>query len=332
MKESVESAPRVTETPIETPFHLPSPHSERPKSRGGAKYLPIKVVLGGFTGLVLGQLLLWWLPGRLRTDPFQLATKLPPALAFLAPASLRGPADDLQPAISADGNGNAEVTLLTDGFDDEQFDSLEDNASTPPDSQVALVGLANAPRLGTDQLQASLKRSREFLDEFNAADEWTTTAVDSWYSDLCNFGRDITFADPADTNIQVFAHDARTFLLRVVEDPRRVSAIEESASRWIARSDNDRKGIVVVGKVTQVVPTGDLFQTTMKYSGTAIYVVSRIDPRNNPVAQFSAGDTVLIVGVIVVDPSLNLLGYQGDKDLVVLGGLPVKLARPNAGS
>ncbi len=44
-----------------------------------------KVVLGGLVGLVVAQLILWWLPGNLRRDPFGLADQLPARLKFLLP-------------------------------------------------------------------------------------------------------------------------------------------------------------------------------------------------------------------------------------------------------
>jgi hypothetical protein len=47
----------------------------------------VKVVLGGGVGLLLAQLLLWWLPGDLRKDPFNLAPKVAqyPAARYLLP-------------------------------------------------------------------------------------------------------------------------------------------------------------------------------------------------------------------------------------------------------
>ncbi|MFM8251110.1 MAG: hypothetical protein ACKOBW_05870 [Planctomycetota bacterium] len=62
----------------------------------------VKVVLGGGVGLFLAQLLLWWLPGEWRRDPFNLAPKVAqyPAARFLLPQSYwpRGEANGDQEA------------------------------------------------------------------------------------------------------------------------------------------------------------------------------------------------------------------------------------------
>ena len=52
----------------------------------------VKIFLGGVAGLVIAQLILWWLPGNWRRDPLGLATHLPDYAEFLAPKTLRRPA------------------------------------------------------------------------------------------------------------------------------------------------------------------------------------------------------------------------------------------------
>jgi len=51
----------------------------------------IKIAAGGIAGLVIAQLILWWLPGNLRRDPLQLAPRVPKWLHVILP-------EDLQPA------------------------------------------------------------------------------------------------------------------------------------------------------------------------------------------------------------------------------------------
>jgi hypothetical protein len=56
----------------------------------------VKIVLGGLAGVIIAQLILWWLPGDLRRDPFGLAPRLPTWLQWLRPdelGSLRPPAN-----------------------------------------------------------------------------------------------------------------------------------------------------------------------------------------------------------------------------------------------
>ena len=49
----------------------------------------IKIVAGGIAGLLIAQLALWWLPGDMRRDPFELAPQLPGWLQILLPTELR---------------------------------------------------------------------------------------------------------------------------------------------------------------------------------------------------------------------------------------------------
>jgi hypothetical protein len=48
-----------------------------------------KIVAGGLAGLLIAQLMLWWLPGLGRRDPLQLARHVPAWLQFVLPSDLR---------------------------------------------------------------------------------------------------------------------------------------------------------------------------------------------------------------------------------------------------
>jgi len=70
-----------------------------------------------------------------------------------------------------------------------------------------------------------------------------------------------------------------------------------------------------------------LFQSDLALVGDPkriIAVVSRVDPV--AVGAFDVGNRVFIAGVLVHDPDLQLMGYQGEADPVVFGGLPHNLS------
>ena len=67
---------------------LVSPHRTKLQHRSGM-WAAAKVILGGVAGLAIGQLLLWWLPPPYRSDPLNLAERLPSQVDFLAPKGLR---------------------------------------------------------------------------------------------------------------------------------------------------------------------------------------------------------------------------------------------------
>ncbi len=80
-------------------------NATRPRTRrkqGSPLRMMVQTVGGGVMGLVLAQLILWWVPGNWNAtnrDPFGLAAKVTPYAPFLVPIALQGNA----PTARADG-------------------------------------------------------------------------------------------------------------------------------------------------------------------------------------------------------------------------------------
>lgn len=53
-----------------------------------------KIVAGGLLAIPVSQLILWWLPGDWRRDPFKLGPVVGKAIPWIVPKSLRDPEDD----------------------------------------------------------------------------------------------------------------------------------------------------------------------------------------------------------------------------------------------
>ena len=329
---------------VPSPQHL---HAERKKARAMyGKNSFVKVVLGGVMGLLLGQLVLWWLPGSYRSDPFQLAPKLPAAVSFLAPASLRGPEPlnlGTQPAGAATIDGSDQSALPLTGDDsaggdlpgaakstltEQSTESTGNQGLTPKTSADVLVGLADAPQLRVTELRETLKTANRAHRAFVTSQSWTPQDISTWYDALCGLAHGVTFADTRDEGIGEFGRDARSSLGRMFKDARRIEVMASHARQRLLDPDQDRNGILVSGVVRDIVVTGELFQTEIELSDGGqelVRVVSRFDPRGKK--SYDVNDSVLVLGVIVVDPSLYLLGYQGTAEVVVLGGMPLRLAR-----
>jgi hypothetical protein len=69
------------------------PARRRPASRSGRQIVVelVKIVAGGLAGLLIAQLMLWWVPGIGRRDPLGLAPHVPSWLSSLVPPELRPP-------------------------------------------------------------------------------------------------------------------------------------------------------------------------------------------------------------------------------------------------
>ena len=129
----------------------------------------------------------------------------------------------------------------------------------------------------------------------------------------------------SEPNITHFATDAKNFLHVVASDSRKLAVIGNTAAATLNHAANHRKGILVTGKVSRIMPAGELFQTDLALAGERemkVSVLSRVDPRAT--RTYHLDDQVLILGVVITDPSLYLLGYRGTAELALLGGLPIK--------
>jgi hypothetical protein len=76
-------------------------------------------------------------------------------------------------------------------------------------------------------------------------------------------------------------------------------------------------GAALAGTVTNFQAAGRVFETTVDLgSGATATVVTPTNPQD----QYAIGDQVLIVGLIVEDPTTNIAGYKGEATRVVLLG------------
>lgn len=83
-----------TEADVPSPFELGKTVNRRKQRRPAWEFF--KIVAGGVAGLLIAQLILWWLPGNWRRDPLHLAPQVPAWLQFVLP-------DDLQHATADSG-------------------------------------------------------------------------------------------------------------------------------------------------------------------------------------------------------------------------------------
>ena len=327
-----EAAPKVARRPDDDVApNIPSPEKLHAERRSNQVRRPrgdspqgsfMKVVLGGVAGLCIGQLILWWLPKSMRTDPFELAPRLPDAMAFLAPAELRAPLFSDSDDRSVDGGEDHEepVAAPEEAQPSATSDAKDDQLPEPRDM---VLGLIDAPTIRMAQLRNALSAAETATSSFLQG-KIDDGAKDSWCEKINDLAFSVTFGDMSDPDIQEFAKDAKQFLHRVAGEAVATKALGERSVSAISSAAHHRNGIVVVGRVAGVQSAGSLFKTDVVVDGTnaKIQVISRIHPLEKRV--YAIDDQVLIAGVVVSEPSIYLLGYQGKAQAVVLGGLPIK--------
>ncbi len=292
----------------------------------------VKVVLGGVAGLFLGQLILWWLPGQYRTDPMELAPKLPASLSFLAPASLRGDAVLLLPD---DDNKGEASNASSDGDSQDSVEPSEAVANAEPlapeptgepNAKASLLGSTDTPSFNIRELNESLAKAKAADAEISKSFDWELAALNRWYAPIRELAHCVTYANMAEPEIQEFATTTRTFVGKLATDQRKKVAIANLADIDLKNASHERTGIVVTGKIKSISKIGHFFNTELESpakSGATVTVISRVDPRTK--LDFTEGDEIVILGVVVADPKLYLLGYNGNEEAIVFGGLPYKV-------
>jgi hypothetical protein len=150
--EPVERAPAFKFEESSTVPAKRSPVTSRSRARrkqAGPFRLAIQTIGGGMMGLLIAQLILWWMPGNWdvsNRDPFGLAVKVARYAPFLVPASLRGDVTTVQttpateePQLNSSPTTTPSPTEGTTGSDqqnklDTQIPDFTFNANAPDDS------------------------------------------------------------------------------------------------------------------------------------------------------------------------------------------------------
>jgi hypothetical protein len=103
----------------------------------------VKIVLGGIAGLVIAQLLLWWMPWQnLRRDPFGLGPSIAGYAPWLVPARFRGDLGTDASAVGADSAADHQfdaantADLSASGLPQRDFGDLDDLDQAPPSGKV----------------------------------------------------------------------------------------------------------------------------------------------------------------------------------------------------
>jgi hypothetical protein len=203
-------------------------------------------------------------------------------------------------------------------------------SDAPPDDQqpASPVG-GEKPRTA-----AELRAALQSLVLANAAwDASSGTAgparselADKLFGALAQLGEIITFVDPRGPGVRTHVEAMQRLLMSVAGKPAKLAALGNRAASWLDQEQRDTEGIVLFGTVGRVRPRGPFFETELELAARqrrTVTVVSKVDPRG----AYEVSDRVLVLGVIVVDPTANLLGYAGDEPLVVMGGFPLTLGR-----
>lgn len=295
----------------------------------------LKIALGGLAGLFIAQLILWWLPGDLRRDPFKVAPLLPEWLAFITPTELRSTSTLIvqRPQIPegtepSDDANDGEL----DESDDVELPPIEDTPPPQIDPTTANgVGYLDPPTYSGKDLKALLGAVRTQLDDYKLGGDRETrrNQLRMLYQRFCEIGQVATFVDMSDPEIGKLMQATEALLTRIADSEDQLRLVGGAAVTWIGYSSRVTNGVAIAGEVVDVRAAGQLYESTVRLHGRpehTVRLISRRNPLTDARQKYEPGDEIIAFGSIVNDPGQQLVGYQGIKEPVIWRGL--YLVRP----
>jgi hypothetical protein len=224
-------------------------------------------------------------------------------------------------------------TIPTDPLDPGlQIDPLmpdldpQKSSQTPPNDQA---GVRNAPQYTAAELGEAIDNAAKAVQAWQQAKEGDdkVALARNLYTELSKLGEKITFVDNTDRAVENHLPAVREMLIGFQAEPDIMNMINRVAPAWLGMDVQKRgtKGILLVGTVKSIVHQGQMFETRLELEDaehTVVTVASTVDPAGH----YKVDNRLLVLGVVIEEPSLQLIGYEGTDNSLVFGGYPVTLA------
>lgn len=202
---------------------------------------------------------------------------------------------------------------------------------TPPErkdatNEVLVRGVRNAPQYSPSEfraaLEAALQASIAWDAETDLSPQRRSVLDQQFYEAFAKLSEAVTYPPPDDPETGDLVVALRGVMQSFAKKPSKLAMIGNQSSAWLDQPSRSTEGILLFGTVKQIHASGELFFTQMELASLkqrTVTVVSRVDPR----VTFKPGDRILMLGAIVEQPAENMLGYEGQEPMVVMGGFPV---------
>jgi hypothetical protein len=297
----------------------------------------VKIVIGGGVGLAIACAVLLWV---FKVDLFKLAKHLP---AYLVPAQLRttdssagDAASANTPAASPPVAENAATAKRADPFADYQPHRGSAEKTMPPAKAAAPVTnvrpIVEGPKNGAvftlSDVSAALAAANDaatawadFTAETDQTDETNATeARDRFYASVAKLAETVTLMRGETGDQQAARSAVGEMLLNRFGDRQKFESLGRWAAADFANTMRPSNGIGLAGAIEEVRALGDQFRTFLRLPGrdSPISVISSQKPN------LVAGDSAIVVGLVVDDPAQNIVGYDGPEESVVWGPIIVK--------
>lgn len=200
----------------------------------------------------------------------------------------------------------------------------------PAAAPMAAEVVRDAPQYTAAEVEEAAKNSAK------AAQTWTEGAptataeqkadlLRALYISLAQLGEKVAFANRADTKLENHLPTVREILFSLQAESDAMTMVTRVGPVWLNPQTRKSDGILLIGTVKGVTPQGKAFETTVELEDKAKTKVAIITT-NDPSESYKADDRVMVLGVIVSEPS-NIVGYEGSAPLAILSGMAVRVAQ-----
>jgi hypothetical protein len=279
----------------------------------------IKIGLGGIVGLIIAQLILWWLPGNWRRDPFGLASHIPAALQFVLPQPLRA-----KPSVDRDSLA-LDDSLLTAPADSDNNSTLVD---LPPLADASTPDSDYQPSYSASELRSALIDMDALLQENDSKEtedrEQRRTRLRRVYQKLCDVSEAVTFVDVEDRDVGKTMRATERLLTQISNSQELMELVRWAAADWLRLSSRSSDGVALAGEVVRIEAVGNRYNVQIQLpgrNGPIVHVVREIDPALDPRHAFQVGQQILVLGTILSEPQARSSRVQYGIHLVLRTGV-----------
>jgi hypothetical protein len=196
-----------------------------------------------------------------------------------------------------------------------------------PSSVDDMIGVRDPPSFRaqevTDALAAVDSAEREWLDAASAQAPQRKAAAVRLFDTLYQLAWKATFLDSSDPQQQSPRVAIERLLTAMGKDPNRVDLAGNAAASWLSVDDRSTNGVLLAGTVTSISPQGLFHATRLELAGKkkpTVTILSPFDPSRHGDRPFRIDDRLLLLGAIITDPALGVIGYEGTESTIVWCG------------
>ncbi|MFO7908354.1 MAG: hypothetical protein ACQESR_05520 [Planctomycetota bacterium] len=211
--------------------------------------------------------------------------------------------------------------------DNQQLPTTQQPTEPAPTERVAR-GVRGVPRYTLEDVRAALETaiqaSISWDVDLGPDDPPRAELTAQFYEAFARLGEAMTYPPPNNPQVGELATALKDVLETFKKQPEKLAMIGNQAAEWLEQSNRSTDGVFLFGTVNKIQRSGQIHETTLELASLekrTVTVVSRVDPR----LTFAPSDRILMLGAIVEHPRRDLLGYEGDGSMVVMGGFPVVL-------